>query len=148
VNVYKTLLKDPRFVAGAGAAEMELASKLQSFADSTPGLVQYAIKKYGESFEVIPRILADNAGLKSIDIIASLYASHSKGNSLDGLNVEEGTVQNTTTLGVYDLLATKVSAIRLATTAAVTVLQVDQIIMSKPAGGPKPPKQGPMDADD
>jgi T-complex protein 1 subunit theta len=148
VNVYKTLLKDPRFVPGAGAAEMELATKLQAFADSTPGLVQYAIKKYGESFEVIPRILADNAGLKSIDIIASLYASHSKGNTADGLDVEEGTVQNVVTLGVFDLLATKLSAIRLATTAAVTVLQVDQIIMSKPAGGPKPPKQGPMDADD
>jgi len=148
VNVYKTLLKDPRFLPGAGAAEMELATKLQSFADSTPGLVQYAIKKYGESFEVIPRILADNAGFKAIDIIASLYASHSKGNSTDGLNVEEGTLQSAVTMGVYDLLATKASAIRLATSAAVTVLQVDQIIMSKPAGGPKPPKQGPNDSDD
>ena len=35
----------------------------------------------------------------------------------------------------------------LATDAAVTVLRVDQIIMSKPAGGPKAPEQGGMDDD-
>ncbi|RYY89057.1 hypothetical protein EON63_01400 [archaeon] len=37
--------------------------------------------------------------------------------------------------------------IRLAVDAAVTVLKVDQIVMSKPAGGPKP-RQGPNDPDD
>lgn len=61
---------------------------------------------------------------------------------------QDGSVESATKLEVYDLLATKLSAIRLATHAAITILQVDQIIMSKPAGGPKPPKQGPMDADD
>ena len=50
-------------------------------------------------------------------------------------------------MGVFDLFSTKASAIRLATHAAITILQVDQIIMSKPAGGPKMPKQGPVDAE-
>ena len=36
---------------------------------------------------------------------------------------------------------------RLAVDAAVTVLKVDQIVMSKPAGGPKP-RQGANDPDD
>jgi T-complex protein 1 subunit theta len=148
VNVYKGLVKDPRFLPGAGATEIELSHQLQLFADSTPGLIQYSIKKYGQSFEVIPRSLSENSGLKAIDIIASLYASHSKGQISDGINIEDGTIQSAVSLGVFDLLATKLSAIRLATSAAITVLQVDQIIMSKPAGGPKPPKQGPMDADD
>jgi T-complex protein 1 subunit theta len=48
---------------------------------------------------------------------------------------------------ILDLLMTKSNAIRLATDAAVTVLRVDQIIMAKPAGGPKPPKQGAIDED-
>jgi len=148
VNVFKGMVKDPRFVPGAGATEIELAKQLQSFADATPGLIQYSIKKYGESFEVIPRTLAETSGYKGIDVIASLYAAHAKGQSADGINVEEGTVQNSSTLGIYDLLSSKESSIRLATSAAITVLQVDQIIMSKPAGGPKVPKQGPMDADD
>ena len=33
-------------------------------------------------------------------------------------------------------------AIKLAANAAITVLRVDQIIMAKQAGGPKPPAQG------
>jgi len=148
VNVFKSLVKDPRFVPGAGATEIELAKQLQAYADSTPGVIQYAMKKYGEAFEVIPRTIAETSGQKSIDVIASLYAAHAKGQSADGINVEEGTIESAVTMGVYDSLNTKLSAIRLATSAALTVLQVDQIIMAKPAGGPKMPKQGPMDADD
>jgi len=50
---------------------------------------------------------------------------------------------------IYDSLAAKSWAIRLATEAAVSVLSVDSIIMSKPAGGPKVPQQaGNWDADD
>lgn len=44
--------------------------------------------------------------------------------------------------GVHDLLHTKKEAIKMAAEAAITVLRVDQIIMAKPAGGPKAPPQG------
>jgi len=148
VNIYKAMTKDGRFTAGAGATEIELAKRLQAFADATPGLVQYAIKKYGEAFEVIPRTLAENAGLKASEVLPKMYAAHQKGNIHDGLDIEEGSISNAVELGVWDLLATKISALRLSTEAILTVLRVDQIIMAKPAGGPKPPKQGPMDADD
>lgn len=50
---------------------------------------------------------------------------------------------------ILDSLAAKSWAIRLATEAAVSVLSVDSIIMSKPAGGPKIPQQaGNWDDDD
>jgi chaperonin GroEL (HSP60 family) len=42
---------------------------------------------------------------------------------------------------IVDSLAAKAWAIRLATEAAVSVLSVDSIIMSRPAGGPKIPQQ-------
>lgn len=51
-------------------------------------------------------------------------------------------------MGVLDLLVTKLWAIKLATDAALTILRVDQIIMAKRAGGPKPPQQGERDADE
>lgn len=51
--------------------------------------------------------------------------------------------------GIVDSLAAKSWSIRLATEAAVTVLGVDSIIMSRPAGGPKIPQQtGNWDEDD
>ena len=36
--------------------------------------------------------------------------------------------------GVVDLVSTKLSALRLAVDAVITILKIDQIIMSKPAG--------------
>ena len=42
--------------------------------------------------------------------------------------------------GIYDALAVKRGALQLAGEAAVTVMRVDQIIMSKQAGGPKKPQ--------
>jgi T-complex protein 1 subunit theta len=36
--------------------------------------------------------------------------------------------------GVVDLVSTKMSALRLAVDAVITILKIDQIIMSKPAG--------------
>jgi len=38
---------------------------------------------------------------------------------------------------ILDIMSTKLNAFRLAIDAALTVLKVDQIIMSKPSGGPK-----------
>jgi len=148
VNVFKGMIKDPRFVPGAGATEIELARLLQAFGDSVPGLSQYAIKKYGEAFEVVPRTLAENAGLKATDVLSNLYAVHAKEQVNDGIDVEEGDVKNVVDLGILDLLTTKHWAIKLATDAALTILRVDQIIMAKRAGGPKPPQQGSADADD
>lgn len=43
--------------------------------------------------------------------------------------------------GIRDLLLTKEQALVLAADTAITILRVDQIIMSKAAGGPKPPQQ-------
>jgi len=148
VNVFKGMAKDPRFVAGAGATEVELARRIDVFGDSTPGLEQYAIKHYAEAFEIIPRTLAENAGLNANVIISNLYAHHQKGNPNHGIDVETGEIVDVVPAGILDLLATKQYAIRLATATAITILRVDQIIMSKPAGGPKPPKQGPVDQDD
>jgi len=136
VNVYKGMVKDGRFTAGAGATEIELSRSIQALGDSTPGIVQHAIKRYGEAFEVVPRTLSENAGLKTIDIISSLYAAHQKDKNV-GIDVEEGDIKSAVDLGVFDLLQTKLQAIRLATDVAVTVLRVDQIIMAKQAGGPK-----------
>lgn len=46
--------------------------------------------------------------------------------------------------GILDLLISKQWAIKLATEAARTVLSVDQIIVARQAGGPKPPGPNPV----
>lgn len=146
VNVYKGLVKDNRFVAGAGATEIELSRRLQALAETAPGLDQYAIKKYAESFEFVPRTLAENAGLNATEVVASLYAAHAAGKVHEGVDVVAGGIGNAQEQGIFDMLSGKESAIRLATDAAISVLRVDQIIMARTAGGPKMPQGGARDA--
>lgn len=62
VACYRELCKDNRFLIGGGAWELELSRQLGSFADSVPGMEQYALKKYAEAFEVFARTLAENTG--------------------------------------------------------------------------------------
>ncbi|XP_049850435.1 T-complex protein 1 subunit theta-like [Schistocerca gregaria] len=146
VSLYKVMTRDPRFVAGAGATEMELATKLKSIGQSISGQDQYAFKKFAEAFEIVPRTLAENSGNDSTVAISDLYAEHTNGNQYAGFDIENGIPKNVVDLGIFDHLASKERAIFLATDATISVLKVDQILMCKPASGPKPPKmRGPDD---
>ncbi|MFS7962085.1 putative T-complex protein 1, theta subunit [Helianthus anomalus] len=136
VNTYKALCRDSRIVPGAAATEIELARKLKEFSFTETGLDQYAIAKFAESFEMIPKTLAENAGLNAMEIISSLYAEHSAGNIKVGIDLEGGACKDVSTLKIWDLFVTKFHALKYAADAVCTVLRVDQIIMSKPAGGP------------
>lgn len=166
VNVVKAITRDPRLVPGAGAAEMGLVERISAFADKTSGLSQYAIRKYAEAFEVVPRLLAESAGLDATEVLARLYTAHSlhKPTSTSGPKKTEKSgedenevctigidIENNDGSGVFDaqeenildLMISKMWAIKLATESARTVLSVDQIIVARQAGGPKPPGPNP-----
>nr|VZI39927.1 unnamed protein product [Spirometra erinaceieuropaei] len=141
VNTYKALTRSNKVVAGAGACEIELARRLLSYADTIPGLEQYAIREFARSFEIIVKALSENAGEKATEIIADLYARHQAGEINAGfvtLPKKDPSICDAVKAEVLDLYNTKRWAIRFASNAACTVLRVDQIIMSRPAGGPKP----------
>ncbi|KIK93916.1 hypothetical protein PAXRUDRAFT_33806 [Paxillus rubicundulus Ve08.2h10] len=154
VNVIKALLKDPRLVPGAGATELELGKRVDVYGSGLKGLAQHAVKRYATALEVIPRTLAENAlgGAEGNEVLSRLWAKHEqKGGEAWGVDIEaehDGTLL-ATDHRILDPLAAKSWAIKLATEAAVSVLSVDSIIMSKPAGGPKVPQQaGNWDEDD
>ncbi|EDU43870.1 T-complex protein 1 subunit theta [Pyrenophora tritici-repentis Pt-1C-BFP] len=160
VNVVKAITRDARLVPGAGATEMQLVEKIKAIAEKTPGLAQYSIRKYAEAFEVIPRTLAESAGLDATEVLAKLYVAHAaqKGRKDDewtvGVDIENEDGSGTLDAkeeGILDLWVSKMWAIKLATEAARTVLSVDQIIVARQAGGPKMPgkaQQGNWDQDD
>ncbi|TGO51892.1 hypothetical protein BCON_0152g00140 [Botryotinia convoluta] len=147
VNVVKAITRDPRLVPGAGATEIQLVERIQAFGDKTPGLAQYSIRKFGEAFEVIPRTIAESAGLDATETLSRLYTAHHKHDNWNtGVDIENE--DDTGTLdakqeGILDLMISKSWAIKLATEAARTVLSVDQIIVARQAGGPKPPGPNP-----
>ncbi|KAK1981645.1 T-complex protein 1 [Colletotrichum cereale] len=147
VNVVKAITRDPRLVPGAGATEIQLVERLNALGEKTPGLSQYAIRKYGEAFEVIPRTIAESAGLDATEVLSRLYmAHHKKDDWATGVDIENDDGSGTLDAreeGILDLLVSKSWAIKLATEAARTVLSVDQIIVARRAGGPKPPGPNP-----
>lgn len=141
VHSCKTLCRDPRLVPGAGATEMELAIKIKEYGDTCPGLDQYAIRAFAKALEFVPRTLAENSGQDASVVLAALGAAHANGNANLGVDITAAGTEREGTIDVgeslVDLFETKSSAFRLSIDAAVTVLRVDQIIMSKQAGGPK-----------
>ena len=124
VNTVKSAVKDKRFVAGGGATEIHLASLIQAFAKQQPGLDQYAVEKFGQALEVIPRTLAENAGHKAEEIIAKLYAETAK-NKNAGLDVVDGHVKDMNEASILDSMEVKSWAVKLAIDAVLTILRVD-----------------------
>ncbi|CAB4303682.1 unnamed protein product [Prunus armeniaca] len=98
VNAYKAMCKDSCIVLVAAATEIELAKRVK--------LDQYAIEKFAESFEMVPKTLAENVGLNAMEIVYALYAEHASGNTKVGLDLEEGRCKDVSTLNIWDLHTT------------------------------------------
>ncbi len=88
VNVFSQMARDATFCPGAGTTEIVLAAQLEEVASKIKGLDQYSYNNFARAFEVIPRILADNAGLNSNEIISSMYALNGKDKGFFGLDIE------------------------------------------------------------
>jgi len=121
-------LEDGYAVAGGGAPEEAVANHLRDFAEKFSGREQLAILAFADAMEVIPRTLAENAGLDPIDILAELRAAHEKGNHTYGINVFEGKVEDMWEKGVVEPLKIKTQAIKSASEAAEMILRIDDVI--------------------
>jgi len=53
-----------------------------------------------------------------------------------GIDSNDGKVKDVVEAEIMDVLDTKTWALKLALDVVLTILKVDQIIMSKPSGGP------------
>lgn len=140
VNVYRQFCKDPRLVPGGGSTELMLARYIANYAETISGLEQYAIKAYAEAFEIIVASLAKNSGRLGTDVVTELYAAHSHGQSMMGVNVVMESTDNLADMsevGVWDCLVTKLTALKLIINTVSDILRVDTIIMARDCGGPK-----------
>ena len=126
-------LKDGKIVAGAGATEIEVARGLRKFADSLAGREQLAVLAFANAMEIIPRTLAENAGLDPIDILTELKAAHDKKQKWAGVDVNTGKVMDAWRQGVLEPLKIKTQAISSASEVAQMILRIDDVI----AGGTK-----------
>ena len=137
-------LKVGKVVAGAGAPELEVAKELFKYADSLSGREQLAVRAFAESLEVIPRTLAENAGLDPIDVMTELKSAHDKKQKWAGIDVYTGKVMDAWKKGVIEPLKIKTQAISSASEVAIMILRIDDVISSgsKDSGPPAMPPGG------
>ena len=142
--VVAAAVEDGKIVAGGGAPEIELAKQLRDYAETVGGREALAVSAFADAVEIVPRTLAENAGLDSIDMLVDLRARHEKADGKNiGLNVYEGKVMDMFKMGVAEPLRIKTQAMKSASEAAVMILRIDDVIaatkkgMGPPAGGPE-----------
>ncbi len=137
IKVVKAALEDGKVVAGGGAPETELSLRLRQWAPTLGGREQLSAEAFANALEIIPRSLAENAGLDPIDIIVELRKAHENGEKYAGVNVFSGKVENMKELGVLEPLRIKKQAVSSATEAAIMILRIDDVIAAKGISGEK-----------
>jgi len=133
-----------KVVGGAGSTEVELSRNLRHFANSLSGREQLAVQAFADSVEIIPKTLAENAGLDSINILTELKAMHDKGKKWAGIDVFSGKVVDSWKANVIEPLKIKTQAVKSASEAAIMILRIDDVIASSGRGGGMPPEGMPQ----
>jgi thermosome len=148
LSVVSDVIENNKIVAGGGAVEIEVAKELRKYATKVGGREQLAVEAFADAIEVIPRTLAENAGLEPIDILVELRSAHDahEGKNI-GINVFTGKLQNSLDSGVIEPLVVKEQAIKSAAESAAMILRIDDVITAKAPkagpGGPGGPPGGP-----
>jgi archaeal chaperonin len=141
LSVVSDVIENSQIVPGGGAIEIEIAKELRKYATKVGGREQLAVEAFADAVEVIPRTLAENAGLEPIDILVELRSTHDKADGkFTGINVFTGKLQDSVANGVIEPIVVKEQAIKSAAESAAMILRIDDVITAKapkaPAGGP------------
>ena len=130
-RVVQDAIEDSKFLVGGGSVETELQIRLRDYAATVGGRVQLAIEAFANSFEVIPRTLAENSGFDTIDKVVALRKAHADGAKHTGLNVYTGEVMDMREAGVIEPLRVKTQAIKSATETAMLLVRVDDMMVTQ-----------------
>jgi len=139
--VVRDIVEDEKIVGGGGAPEVEVAIQLRKFASSLGGREQLAVEIFADSLDIVPKTLAENAGLDQIDILMKLRAAHQQGKKFAAFDLETGDIiENSLEAGIVEPTAVKAQAIKSSTEAASMILSIDDVIAGAksemPAGMP------------
>ena len=151
IMVVRDVMEVPSIVAGGGAPETYVATKIRSWSKSLEGREQLAAEKFADSLESIPLALAENTGMDPIDTLATLRSKQLKGEKWTGIDVLKARVVNMKSSDIIEPLSVKQQVVSAASEAACMILRIDDVIAvakSTPpppgAGGGAPPGMGGM----
>ena len=133
-------LRNGKVVSGGGSSEAEVSMRLREYATTIGGREQLAIEAFADALEVIPKTLAETAGMDTIDMIVNLRSRHKgKEGKYIGVNVYKSCLDNMKTLKVIEPLSVKTQAITSASEVAEMLLRIDDIIAGSSKNKGMPP---------
>lgn len=150
-------IKTHAVVAGGGAIEMELSRHLREHVRTIKGKTQLVVNGFAKALEVIPRQLADNAGMDATDVLNKLRQVHNtdcEEGRWQGVDVLNGQIADLYKAFVWEPEMVRLNVVTAAVEAACTILSVDQTIRNPPSeqqqaaaagrldGSTPPPGQG------
>ena len=131
VGVVSVAWEDGAVLTGGGSVLAALSRDLRTFAETVGGREQMAIEAFASALEIIPRTLAENAGLDPVTTLIELRKAHADGQSHSGINVYEGGVVVMKEANVVEPMRVVEQAIQSATETAIMILRIDDVISSK-----------------
>ena len=145
IGVVSVAREDGAVLTGGGSVLASLSRDLRAYAEGIGGREQMAIEAFAGALEVIPRTLAENAGLDPVNTIIEVRKAHAEGKSTYGVNVYEGGVMDMLEANVLEPVRVVDQAIQSATETAVMILRIDDVISSRAGGNGAMPDMGGMD---
>ncbi|WP_297548744.1 thermosome subunit beta [Thermococcus sp.] len=133
IKVVKDVMEDGAILPAGGAPEIELSIRLDEYAKEVGGKEALAIEAFAEALKVIPRTLAENAGLDPVDIMVKVISEHKNKGLGIGIDVFEGKPADMLEKGIIAPLRVPKQAIKSASEAAIMILRIDDVIAAKPS---------------
>ncbi len=130
--VVRNVVEDGKVFYGGGSIQAELALRLKDHAHTVKGKEQLAMEAYANALESIPRILAENSGMDSVDALVEIRNAHKNGNVSIGIDALNSRVADMKELGVVDTYRGVKNAVAAATETAILIIKTDDIIAAKP----------------
>lgn len=129
--VVRSLVKKKALIPGGAAPEMEVSQKLATWSRTVGGIEAICIEHYALALEIVPYTLAENAGMRPVEIVTALRAAHAKGEATAGINVKKGRITDILEENVVQPLLVSTSCLKMATETVRMILKIDDIVMSR-----------------
>lgn len=127
LRAVKNALEDGSVVPGAGAFQIALQAHLVKFKDQVQGKAKLGIQAYADAQLIIPKALAQNAGLDQQDSLLLLQEEHQRGNQV-GLNLMSGGALDPRAEGIWDNYRVIRHLLNACSAIAGNLLLVDEIM--------------------
>jgi len=133
IKVVKDVMEDGAILPAGGAPEIELSIRLDEYAKEVGGKEALAIEAFAEALKIIPKTLAENAGLDPVDVMVKVISEHKNRGIGIGIDVFEGKPADMLEKGIIAPLRVPKQAIKSASEAATMLLRIDDVIAAKPS---------------